>query len=121
MSVLMHLLHTGLSFTFLFHLVFLLIYLVLVEIINQLWPIYDLVHASLFFWSEFIINLCLTFQFDFTGCGTYLFVMGMVLLIFGIVSIFWRNEVVNMLYSAGIALLFSMVSAFLHFCRSCSF
>ena len=49
-------------------------------------------------------------QYDFTGCGIYLFVIGMVLMIFGIIAIFMRNNIMDTVYAAGIALLFSMVS-----------
>lgn len=52
---------------------------------------------------------CCSLQYDFTGCGIYLFVAAMVLFIFGIIAIFTYSRILYTLYSAGIALLFSMV------------
>lgn len=49
------------------------------------------------------------FQYDFTGCGIYLFVAAMVMFIFGIIAIFTYSRILYTIYSAGIALLFSMV------------
>lgn len=47
-------------------------------------------------------------KYDFTGCGIYLFVVLMVLVIFGFIAIFTRSEIMFTIYSAGIALVFSM-------------
>lgn len=47
-------------------------------------------------------------KYDFTGCGIYLFVAGMVMFIFGIIAIFTYSRIMYTIYSAGIALLFSM-------------
>lgn len=52
---------------------------------------------------------CCSLQYDFTGCGIYLFVAAMVLFIFGIIAIFTYSRILYTVYSAGIALLFSMV------------
>jgi protein lifeguard len=43
-----------------------------------------------------------------TGCGVYLMILGLVMLIFGIVAIFWRDPIVHLVYSCLSALLFSM-------------
>ncbi|KAK3877142.1 hypothetical protein Pcinc_018125 [Petrolisthes cinctipes] len=63
------------------------------------------------------ICLCLTLfatqtKYDFTGCGIYLFVAAMVLFIFGIIAIFTYSKILYTVYSAGIALLFSMYLVF---------
>ncbi|CAL4060987.1 unnamed protein product [Meganyctiphanes norvegica] len=51
-------------------------------------------------------------KYDFTGCGVYLFVILMILFIFGIIAIFTRSEIMFTIYSAGIALVFSMYLVF---------
>ncbi|XP_068244220.1 protein lifeguard 1-like isoform X2 [Palaemon carinicauda] len=57
----------------------------------------------------FLITLFATqTKYDFTGCGVYLFVASMVLLIFGIIAIILRHDTLSQMYAAGIALLFSM-------------
>uniref|UniRef100_A0A2P2HYI3 Protein lifeguard 1-like n=2 Tax=Hirondellea gigas TaxID=1518452 RepID=A0A2P2HYI3_9CRUS len=57
----------------------------------------------------FLISLfAMQTKYDFTGAHVYLFVLGMVLLIFGIIAIFTRSQIMQTVYSAGIALLFSM-------------
>lgn len=57
----------------------------------------------------FLITLFATqTKYDFTGCGIYLFVASMVLFIFGIIAIFTFSKIMHTIYSAGIALLFSM-------------
>ncbi|XP_066969702.1 protein lifeguard 3-like isoform X6 [Macrobrachium rosenbergii] len=56
----------------------------------------------------FLITLFATqTKYDFTGCGIYLFVISMILLIFGIIAIFTYSKILYTVYSAGIALLFS--------------
>lgn len=47
-------------------------------------------------------------KYDVTGWGMYLFVAGMVMFVFGIVAIFTFSHIMRTIYSAGIALLFSM-------------
>jgi len=47
-------------------------------------------------------------KYDFTGCGVYLFVVLMILFIFGIIAMFTRSNIMFTIYSAGIALVFSM-------------
>ena len=54
------------------------------------------------------------FQHDFTGCGIYLYVCCWILFIFGIMAMITRDNVMHMVYSAGIALLFSCVSVQYH-------
>ncbi|XP_045110149.1 protein lifeguard 3-like isoform X1 [Portunus trituberculatus] len=57
----------------------------------------------------FLITLFATqTKYDFTGCGIYLFVAAMVMFIFGIIAIFTYSRILYTIYSAGIALLFSM-------------
>ena len=45
---------------------------------------------------------------DLTGCGTYLMIIGLVMLVFGIVAIFWRDPIVQLIYSCLGALLFGI-------------
>ena len=45
---------------------------------------------------------------DFTTCGPYLMMILMVLIIFGIVTIFWRNPIVQLIYACLGALIFSI-------------
>jgi len=45
---------------------------------------------------------------DLTGMGPYLMVFGIILLIFGIVAIFWRDPIVQLIYSCLGALLFGI-------------
>ena len=47
-------------------------------------------------------------KIDFTGMGTYLFVFGLVLFGFGLISIIFRSNIMNILYAAFGAGLFSM-------------
>ena len=49
---------------------------------------------------------------DLTGWGPYLMVFCLVLLIFGIVCIFWRDPIVQLIYSCLSALLFSVYLVF---------
>jgi FtsH-binding integral membrane protein len=49
---------------------------------------------------------------DFTNFGPYLMVFCMVLFLFGIVLIFWRNEVAHLIYACLAALLFSVYLIF---------
>ncbi|XP_076069166.1 protein lifeguard 1-like isoform X2 [Oratosquilla oratoria] len=57
----------------------------------------------------FILTLFATqTKYDFTGCGVYLFVGCMILIVFGIICIFTSSKIMDTIYSAGIALLFSM-------------
>jgi FtsH-binding integral membrane protein len=51
-------------------------------------------------------------KIDFTGMGTYLFVFGLVLFAFGLVSIILRSHIMNILYAALGAGLFSMYLVF---------
>ncbi|PHJ25492.1 n-methyl-d-aspartate receptor-associated protein [Cystoisospora suis] len=62
----------------------------------------------------FIVVIALTIfacqtKIDFTGCGPYIMVAMICLLMFGIFSIFWHSRVVNLVYSALGALLFSFL------------
>jgi FtsH-binding integral membrane protein len=43
-----------------------------------------------------------------TGCGVYLMIMGLVVLVFGIVAIFWQDPIVQLIYSCLGAFLFSI-------------
>ena len=45
---------------------------------------------------------------DFTTCGPYLLMIVMVLMIFGIVAIFWRNSIFQLIYACLGALVFSI-------------
>lgn len=47
-------------------------------------------------------------KYDFTSSGMYLFIASIVLMIFGLVAIFTYSHIMRTIYSAGIALLFSM-------------
>lgn len=49
---------------------------------------------------------------DFTGCGPYLFVISLVLLIFGFTLIFWKNEVAHLIYACLSGLLFCVYLVF---------
>ena len=49
---------------------------------------------------------------DMTGCGPYLMVISLVLLVFGIVAIFWQNAIVQLIYSGISALLFGFYIIF---------
>lgn len=49
---------------------------------------------------------------DLTGCGPYLFVFMLILLVFGIVCIFWRNPIVHLIYACLGALLYSVYLIF---------
>jgi hypothetical protein len=49
---------------------------------------------------------------DVTGCGPYLMVIGLVLLVFGIIAIFWRNPIVQLIYSGFSSLLFGFYIIF---------
>ncbi|XP_014235708.1 protein lifeguard 1 isoform X1 [Trichogramma pretiosum] len=46
-------------------------------------------------------------KYDFTGMGTYLFVAAIVLMIFGLITIFYHGKTVTIVYSSFGALLFS--------------
>jgi protein lifeguard len=45
---------------------------------------------------------------DLTGFGPYLMIFCLVLMVFGIVAIFWRDPIVHLIYSCLSALLFSI-------------
>lgn len=49
---------------------------------------------------------------DLTGMGPYLLVLSLVLIVFGIVAIFWRDPIVQLIYSCLAALLFSVYLVF---------
>ena len=49
---------------------------------------------------------------DLTGCGVYLMVAGFALMIFGIVAIFWRDPIVQLVYSCLAALIFCVYLVF---------
>ena len=49
---------------------------------------------------------------DMTSCGPYLFIFCIVLLVFGIVCIFWRDPIVHLIYSSLSALLFGVYLVF---------
>lgn len=49
---------------------------------------------------------------DLTGCGPYLFILCLVLLVFGVVCIFWKNPIVHLVYACLSALLFSIYLVF---------
>lgn len=49
---------------------------------------------------------------DFTGCGPYLFIISLVIFIFGIVLIFWRNPIAHLVYSCLAGLLFCVYLVF---------
>lgn len=51
-------------------------------------------------------------KYDFTGFGIYLFVFALILLVFGIVSIFIRSKILNIVYASLGAGLFSMYLIF---------
>ena len=57
----------------------------------------------------FILGLTKT---DFTGCGPYLMIFCVVMMIFGIVAIFWRDPIVHLVYSCLSALLFAFYLVF---------
>jgi FtsH-binding integral membrane protein len=49
---------------------------------------------------------------DLTGCGPYLMIFCLILIVFGIVAIFWRDPIVHLIYSCLSALLFSIYLIF---------
>lgn len=49
---------------------------------------------------------------DLTGCGPYLFILCLVLIVFGIVCIFWKNPIAHLVYACLAALLFSVYLIF---------
>jgi FtsH-binding integral membrane protein len=49
---------------------------------------------------------------DLTGCGVYLMIIGLVLLVFGIVTIFWRDPIVQLIYACLGALVFAVYLVF---------
>lgn len=49
---------------------------------------------------------------DLTGCGVYLMILGFIMLIFGIVAIFWRDPIVQLVYSCLSAFLFAIYLVF---------
>ena len=51
-------------------------------------------------------------KIDFTGCGIYLFVLGLILFGFGLLAILFRSEVLQILYAAGGTALFSFYLIF---------
>jgi FtsH-binding integral membrane protein len=46
-------------------------------------------------------------KYDFTGCGTYLFIAAIVFMIFGLLTIFFHGQIMTIVYSSIGALLFS--------------
>lgn len=48
-------------------------------------------------------------KYDFTGCGTYLFVAMMCLLIFGFLCIFFSSRILHLVYSSIATVLFCMI------------
>jgi len=56
----------------------------------------------------FIIQYKGTTNSDLTGSGPYLCIFGVVLLVFGIIAIFWRNPIVQLIYSCLAALLYGV-------------
>lgn len=65
------------------------------------------IYACKYFY--FILGVTKT---DLTGLGPYLMVICLVLLIFGIICIFWRDPIVQLIYSCLSALLFSVYLVF---------
>ncbi|PFH34581.1 N-methyl-D-aspartate receptor-associated protein [Besnoitia besnoiti] len=62
----------------------------------------------------FVVVVALTLfacqtKIDFTGCGPYIMVAVICLMMFGIFSIFWHSRVMNLVYSSLAALLFSFL------------
>lgn len=55
-----------------------------------------------------MIFACQT-KYDFTGCGTYLFVAILCLMIFGFLCIFFSNHILHLVYSSIATLLFCML------------
>lgn len=51
-------------------------------------------------------------KFDFTLCSSFLFVAVLVLFVFGIIAIFTRSSIVNLIYSALMALVFTLFLAY---------
>lgn len=51
-------------------------------------------------------------KYDFTGMGTYLFVFSIVLLVFGILTIFLHSKILSLVYAALGAVLFSFYLVF---------
>lgn len=49
---------------------------------------------------------------DLTGLGPYLLVLTLVLIVFGIVCIFWKNPIAHLIYACLSALLFSVYLLF---------
>jgi FtsH-binding integral membrane protein len=49
---------------------------------------------------------------DLTGCGPYLFIFLLIMFIFGIVCIFWRNPIVQLVYACLAALLYGIYLIF---------
>lgn len=45
---------------------------------------------------------------NFTGCGSYLVIGLVVMLMFGLLTMFFRTPLISMLYSAGIVLLYGV-------------
>jgi FtsH-binding integral membrane protein len=75
----------------------------------------DTVFIAIGITAAVVIGLTLfAFQtkYDFTGMGTYLFVFGLVLMLFGFVSILFRSQIMSILYAAFGAGLFSMYLVF---------
>jgi len=54
---------------------------------------------------------CVT-KTDLTGCGPFLFVFLLVMVVFGIVCIFWRNPIVQLIYACLAALLYGIYLIF---------
>jgi len=57
------------------------------------------------------IFACVT-KSDLTGWGPYLMIICLILFVFGIVCIFWRDPIVQLIYSCLSALLFSVYLVF---------
>ena len=94
--------------------VFTLLESILVGAISAVYSI-NTVFIALGITSVVVIALTIfAFQtkIDFTGCGTYLFVLGIVLFAFGIIAVIFRSQVLNILYAALGAGLFSLYLVF---------
>jgi FtsH-binding integral membrane protein len=59
-----------------------------------------------------IINKLGKISPDLTGCGPYILVFSLILLAFGIVSIFWRDPIVQLIYSCLAAVMMSIYLIF---------
>jgi FtsH-binding integral membrane protein len=60
----------------------------------------------------YCINYIGVTKSDFTGYGPFLFIFTIVLIAFGIICIFWQNEIAQLIYASLAALLFSIYLIF---------